>query len=73
MRDDLNKPSAEDAKLEDIEIKTTDYVINVYKTASIDLVKIDVEGYKIEVLNGAYKSLAEKNINFMYLETRRSF
>lgn len=70
MLDDLNKPSAENTKLEDIEIKTIDYVINVYKTASIDLVKIDVEGYKIEVLNGAYKSLAEKNINFMYLETR---
>lgn len=44
LRDDLNKPSAEDSKSEDIEVKTIDYVINEFKTASIDLLKIDVEG-----------------------------
>ena len=69
LRDDLNKPSAEDPKSEDIEVKTIDHVVNDFKTASIDLLKIDVEGYEIEVLNGAYKSLAEKKINFIYLET----
>ena len=69
LRDDLNTPSAEDSKSEDIEVKTIDYVTNDFKTASIDLLKIDVEGYEIEVLNGAYKSLAEKKINFIYLET----
>jgi FkbM family methyltransferase len=69
LRDDLNKPSAEDSKSEDVEVKTIDYVINDFKTASIDLLKIDVEGYEIEVLNGAYKSLAEKKINLIYLET----
>ncbi len=69
MRDDLNKPLAEDTKSEDIEIKTIDYVINDYKTASIDLPKIEVESYEIEVLNGAYKSQAEKKINIIYLET----
>ena len=69
LRDDLNKPSGEDSKSEDIEVKTIDYVINDFKTAGIDLLKIDVEGYEIEVLNGAYKSLAEKKINFIYVET----
>jgi FkbM family methyltransferase len=69
LRDDLNKPSSEDSKSEDIEVKTIDCVINDYKTPSIELLKIDVEGYEIEVLNGAYKSLAEKNVNFSYLET----
>lgn len=69
LRSDLNKPSAEDSKSEDIEVKAIDYVINEFKTASIDLLKIDVEGYEIEVLKGAYKSLAEKKIKFIYLET----
>ena len=69
MRDDLNKPSSEASKSEDIEVKTIDCVINDFKTPSIDLLKIDVEGYEIEVLNGAYKSLVEKKVNFIYLET----
>jgi hypothetical protein len=69
LRDDLNKPSEENSKSEDIEVKTIDYVINELKTASIDLLKIDVEGYEIEVLKGACKSLTEKKINFIYLET----
>ena len=43
--------------------------INELKTASIDLLKIDVEGYEIKVLEGACKSLAEKKIRFIYLET----
>ena len=41
LRDDLNKPSAEDSKSEDIEVKTIDYVINDLKNAGIDLLKID--------------------------------
>ena len=69
LRDDLNKPSAEDTKSEDIEVKTIDYVRDDFKTARVDLLKIDVEGYEIKVLNGAYKSLAEKKVNFIYLET----
>ena len=69
LRDDLNKPLAEDTKSEDIDVKTIDYVINEFKTASIDLLKIDVEGYEIEVLKGAFKSLSKKEINFIYLET----
>ena len=31
LRDDLNKPSAEDAKAEDIEVKSIDYVLNEFK------------------------------------------
>lgn len=69
LRDDLNKPSAENSKSEDIEIKTIDSIINEFKSDSIDLLKVDVEGYEIKVLEGAYKSLAEKKINFIYLET----
>ena len=50
-------------------MKTIDYVIKKFKTASIDLLKIDVEGYEIQVLEGARKSLAGKKISFIYLET----
>ena len=69
LRDDLNKPSTEDTKSEDIKVKTIDYVLNEFETTTIDLLKIDVEGYEIQVLEGARKSLTEKKINFIYLET----
>ena len=64
LREDLNKPLEKDSTSEDVEVKTIDYVIKEFKTASIDLLKIDVEGYEIQVLEGARKSLAEKKINF---------
>jgi len=69
LRDDLNKPSTEDTKSEDIKVKTIDYVLNEFETTTTDLLKIDVEGYEIQVLEGARKSLTEKKINFIYLET----
>ena len=69
LREDLNKPLEKGSTSEDVEVKTIDYVIKEFKTASIDLLKIDVEGYEIQVLEGARKSLAEKKINFIYLET----
>jgi FkbM family methyltransferase len=69
LRDDLNKPSAKDSKSEDIEVKTIDHVINDFKTARIDLLKIDVEGYEKSVLKGAEYCLENKLINFIYLET----
>lgn len=69
LRDDLNKPSVDNNLSENIEIKTIDQIVNESKSTSIDLLKIDVEGYEIKVLEGACKSLAEKNINFIYLET----
>jgi len=69
LRDDLNKPSTEDTKSEDIKVKTIDYVLNEFETTTTDLLKIDVEGYEIQVLGGARKSLTEKKINFIYLET----
>jgi len=69
LRDDLNKPSLEDSKSECIEVKTIDCVLNDFKTPSIDLLKIDVEGYEIQLLEGARQSLAGKKINFIYLET----
>ena len=69
LRDDLNKPSGEGSESEIIRIKTIDSIINNFKSNSIDLLKIDVEGYELKVLEGASKSLGDKKINFIYLET----
>ena len=69
LRDDLNKPLADDFKSEEIEVKTLDSIACEFKSINIDLLKVDVEGYEIKVLEGASKSLAEKKINFIYLET----
>jgi FkbM family methyltransferase len=69
LREDLNKPSGEHSKSEDIEVKTIDYLLQKFSCKNIDLLKIDVEGYEIKVLEGACKSLAEKKISFIYLET----
>ena len=69
LRDDLNKPTVDDSNSEVIEVKPIDYVLNEFETTTIDLLKIDVEGYEIQVLEGARQALAEKKINFIYLET----
>lgn len=69
LRDDLNKPSGEDSESEMIRIKTIDSIVEEFKSDRIDLLKIDVEGFEIKVLEGAYKSLTQKKINFIYLET----
>ena len=69
LRDDLNKPSTEDSKSEEIEVRTIDDLIPKFSCKNIDLLKIDVEGYEPEVLEGASNCLKNKNINFIYLET----
>ena len=69
LREDLNKPSEEHSKSEDIEVKTIDYLIQKFSCKNIDLLKIDVEGYEPTVLEGASNCLANKCINFIYLET----
>ena len=69
LRDDLNKPVAAYSKSEDIEVKTIDYLIQNFSIKNIDLLKIDVEGYEREVLEGASKCLESKCINFICLET----
>ena len=69
LREDLNKPSDEHSKSEDIEVKTIDYLIQKFSCKNIDLLKIDVEGYEPTVLEGASNCLANKCINFIYLET----
>ena len=40
-----------------------------FQSKSIDLLKIDVEGYELNVLQGAVECLKNKKIRFIYLET----
>ena len=69
LRDDLNKPSSDTSKSEIIEVRTIDYLLNEFSLDHIDLLKIDAEGYEIQVLKGAHQSLIDKRIKFIYLET----
>lgn len=69
LRDDLNKASSNDSVSEIVEVKTIDYLVKRFLLQNIDLLKIDVEGYEMQVLKGARESLEEKKISFIYLET----
>ena len=69
LREDLNKPSSENAKSEVIQQKTIDSQFKKFQCKSIDLLKIDVEGYELQVLQGAVECLQNKKIQFIYLET----
>ena len=72
LRDDLNQPSRptrEGLDSEDIEVRTIDSVVSDFSYPSIDLLKIDVEGYELKLLEGSKKCLRDKRINFIFTET----
>lgn len=53
---------------EQIEIQRLDRFCESTSIATIDLMKIDVEGFEIDVLRGAGKMLADGNIRFIHAE-----
>lgn len=57
-----------DAKEEIIVINTLDNYCQKNKINKIDLLKIDTEGYELNVLQGAEQMLAQKHISFIYCE-----
>jgi FkbM family methyltransferase len=65
----LNLPEEDDLHSEQIEVRTIDSFLGKENIESIDLLKIDVEGYEKEVLHGARNSLTAGKIKFLYLET----
>ena len=69
LRDDLNQPNQQDLDSEDIEVRTIDSVVSDFSFTSIDLLKIDVEGYELKLLEGSKKCLRDKRINFIFIET----
>ena len=69
LRDDLNQSTKEGLVSEDIEVRTIDSVISDFSCLCIDLLKIDVEGYELKLLEGSKKCLLNKQINFIFVET----
>lgn len=69
LRSDLNVPSSSNSKIEVVNQTTIDSLFNEFNCPKIDILKVDVEGYEINVLMGAESCLKQKLINFIYLET----
>ncbi|MCM5555140.1 FkbM family methyltransferase [Pleomorphomonas sp. NRK KF1] len=66
--------------VEDVTVTTVDEVVAEIGIAKIDLLKIDVEGFEIDVLKGSVNSLASGIIDFVqfefggtYLDTHTNF
>lgn len=55
-------------KVEEIEITSIDTFCQEYNIDKIDFLKIDTEGYDLEVLEGANTFLADQKINIVMLE-----
>ncbi|HEY4357628.1 MAG TPA: FkbM family methyltransferase [Acidobacteriaceae bacterium] len=51
-----------------IQVKTLDEVADENNVETIDLLKIDVEGFELQVLAGAARRLAQRRIRFIYAE-----
>ena len=69
LREDLNKPSSGNVRSELVQQEIIDSQFKKFQCKSIDLLKIDVEGYELNVLQGAVECLKNKKIQFIYLET----
>jgi FkbM family methyltransferase len=67
LKTHLQDPS-QNAKLEKIQTTTLDCFVSRNEIGSIDLLKIDTEGFEIPVLNGAMESLKNHSIKSIYIE-----
>jgi FkbM family methyltransferase len=52
----------------DVSIDTVDAFANRETTGTIDLLKIDVEGYELQVLRGAHQRLSDGRIRYVFAE-----
>lgn len=68
LRDEVMNNAA-NAREETIRIDTLDRYCSVNNIQKIDLLKIDTEGFEINVLRGAEQMLQSGNISFVYCET----
>ncbi len=68
LRDDVMNNAA-NAREETIRIDTLDHYCSVHNIKKIDLLKIDTEGFEINVLKGAEQMLQNGHISFVYCET----
>lgn len=67
-----NNTTNPNADKETISVKTIDSFIQTHNIRNIDLLKIDTEGYEIEVLKGAVKTIKCGQIKFILCEVALS-
>lgn len=67
LRDDIMN-SAKNARKEVVNIDTLDNYCATHSIQKIDLLKIDTEGYELNVLEGSKSMLDSNNISFIYCE-----
>jgi hypothetical protein len=63
----MNKSS--EAKVERIQVNTLDDYCHMHHISKIDFLKIDTEGYEINVLKGAMQMMRKEAISLIYCET----
>jgi FkbM family methyltransferase len=63
-----NSPAISD-KCEKVTLSTIDIEIKKYDLKVIDFLKIDTEGFEIEVLEGAKAALQGKRVKFIFIES----
>jgi len=61
----------DDALSEIVEIRTLDEVLKIEKVCKVDFVKIDVEGFEMEVLKGSKHLLSQSNAPMLCIECSR--
>jgi FkbM family methyltransferase len=54
--------------VESVAVRTLDEIVSQHSIESIDLLKIDVEGHELDVLNGAKKTFSENRIKRVQFE-----
>jgi FkbM family methyltransferase len=69
LKAEVNRQEMSIGMQEKINIITLDEFCQEHQIDNIDFLKLDVEGYELEVLKGAEQMLASRAIQFIYAET----
>jgi len=69
LKPEVNRPELGVGEKEEVDVITIDKFCADNDIHRIDLLKVDVEGYEKEVLQGAERMLASHAIRFIYAET----
>jgi len=64
---------SEGLKTVQVPVKTLDERLDAWGVTSIDVLKMDVEGYELHVLKGAHRTLAANRIKTIFLEFNESW